>query len=285
MNFLILFVLGASIGSFIGVIGDRYKENLPVWSKKIIGGRSRCESCGRQLRWFELIPVLSFILQRGKCNSCGKRLGWRYLAVELASGFLFVFVPMVISREFYVLTTSFYILSVLWISVFSVLLVVSIIDYRLRLIPDEANLGLAFLGVLITALRPFNETSGSFMGYYGILFGFHSDRWLNHFLAAALAGIFFAILILVTKGRGMGGGDMKLVAAMGLIFGWPDIVLVAILSFIIGSVFGIGAIMLKKEKFKSKIAFGPFMAFSGLLVFFFGYQIMSFYFGLLGVGT
>ncbi len=285
MNSVILFILGASIGSFMGVISGRYKENLPIWSKKIMGGRSHCEFCNKQLRWFELVPVLSFVFQRGKCNSCGKWFGWRYLAIELASGLLFAFVPIVVSREFYVLSPSFYILSVLWIFVFSVLLAVSIIDYRLRIIPDEANLSLAILGLLITALRPFNETAGSFMGYYGILFGFHSDRWLNHFLAAALVGIFFAILILVTKGRGMGGGDMKLVAAMGLIFGWPDIVLVAILSFIIGSVFGSGAIILKKERFKSKIAFGPFMALSGLLVFFFGYQIMSFYFGLLGIGA
>ncbi len=285
MNSLILFILGASIGSFIGVISDRYREDLPIWNKKIIGGRSHCEFCRKQLRWFELIPVLSFIFQRGKCNSCGKRLGWRYLAVELVSGFIFVFVPIAVSGEFYVLTPSFYIISALWIAVFSLLLVISIIDYRLRLIPDEINLGLAVLGLLITAFRPFNETSGSFLGYYGILFGFHSDRWLNHFMAAALAGIFFAILIFVTKGRGMGGGDMKLVAAMGLIFGWPDIILVAILSFIIGSVFGIGAIIFKKEKLKSKISFGPFIAFSGFLVFFFGYQIISFYFGFFNTGT
>ncbi len=282
MNSLILFIFGASVGSFMGVISDRYREDLSIWSKKIIGGRSHCDSCRRQLRWFELMPVLSFIFQRGKCNSCGKRLGWHYPAIEIASGLIFVSVPLVI-KTYYLLPATYYILSALWISVFSVLLIISIIDYRLRLIPDEANSILAILGLLITAFQPFNETSGSFLGYYGILFGFHSDRWLNHFLAAALAGIFFAILILVTKGRGMGGGDMKLVAAMGLIFGWPDIILVTILSFVIGSVFGIGAIILKKEKLKSKISFGPFIAFSGFLVFFFVYQIASFSIGLLGV--
>ena len=80
MNFF-LFIFGAAVGSFLGVISDRYREDLPIWDRKIIGGRSSCEMCGVKLRWFELIPVLSFILQKGRCRSCKRRIGWRYFLI------------------------------------------------------------------------------------------------------------------------------------------------------------------------------------------------------------
>ncbi len=290
MTSFILFFLGASIGSFIGVVADRYKEDLPIWDRKIIGGplgseasRSHCEFCGKKLRWFELIPVLSFLSQKGKCRSCNHKLGLRYLYTEIISGLLFVFIPAALSKNFYIHYSSFIILSTLWILVFSFLLLISLIDKRLRIIPNEASAALVALGALITVFQPFGDFSGSFLGHYAMLFGWRSNPWLNHLLAAAVAGIFFAGLIFITKGRGMGGGDMKLAAAMGFIFGWPDIIIVAILSFIIGSVFGVSAILLKKEKLKSHIAFGPFLAFAGLVVFFLGYGIINFYFSLFGI--
>ncbi|MDO8664518.1 MAG: prepilin peptidase [Candidatus Liptonbacteria bacterium] len=278
-----LFLLGAAIGSFIGVIADRYKEDLPIWDRKIIGGRSHCEFCGGKLRWFELVPVVSFIWQKGRCSSCKRRLSLRYLFVEIVSGLLFVFVPATLSQNFYILHSTFYILSTLWLLVFSFLLLVSLIDNRLRIIPNEASAALVIFGALITTFQPFNEFSGSFLGHYAMLFGWYSNPWLNHLLAAAVAGLFFVALIFITKGRGMGGGDMKLAAALGFVFGWPDIIIIAILAFIIGSLFGVAAILLKKERLKSHIAFGPFLAFAGLLVFFFGYGIVNFYFSLFGI--
>ena len=282
MNF-ILFFLGAAVGSFIGVIADRYEEDLPIWDKKIIGGRSHCEFCGKKLRWFELVPILSFVWQKGRCSSCSHRLSSRYPFVEIFSGLLFVSVPAYITTHYPLQTTNYYILSVLWLLVFSFLLLISLIDGRLKIIPNETGIALVVLGASIIFFQPFNEFSGSFLGHYAMLFGWHSNPWLNHILAAAAAGIFFACLIFITKGRGMGGGDMKLAAALGFVFGWPDILLIAILSFIIGSFFGITAILFKKEKLKSHIAFGPFLALAGLLVFFFGYGIIDFYFGLFGI--
>ncbi len=280
---VILFFLGAAVGSFVGVVADRYQGDLSIWDKKIIGGRSHCEFCGRKLRWFELVPILSFIWQKGRCSSCNHRLSFRYLFVEIVSGFLFVFVPAALFKDFYILHSTFYILSTLWLLVFSFLLLISLIDKRLRIIPNEASAALVILGALLAIFQPFDKLSGSFLGHYAMLFGWHSNPWLNHLLGAAVAGIFFAALIFITKGRGMGGGDMKLAAAIGFVFGWPDILIIVILAFIIGSLFGIVAILLKKERLKSHIAFGPFLAFAGLLVFFFGYEIINFYFGLFGI--
>ena len=181
MTFL-LFMFGAAVGSFLGVISARYKEDLPIWDKKIMGGRSHCEFCKVQLRLFELIPIFSFIWQKGRCRSCRKFVGWRYLFVEIASGLFFVFIPFALFKDFYILHSTFYILSALWILVFSVLLLISLIDYRLRLIPDEASAILVFFGALITAFQPFDKFSGSFLGHYAMLFYWRSNPWLNHFL-------------------------------------------------------------------------------------------------------
>ncbi len=279
MNTFLLFILGAAIGSFLGVISDRYREELPIWDKKIIGGRSRCEFCKKQLSWFELVPFFSFFLQKGKCRACRSWIGWRYLFYEFFAGLIFISVPPMV-ESYYLRPGIYCALSALWIAVFSVLFLISLIDLRLRMIPDEASIALALLGIPITWLQPFGETTGSFIGHYAMLFGLRSNALVNHLAAALLIGLFFAALIIITKGKGMGGGDMKLAAAMGLVFGWPDIIFVAIISFVIGSVFGIGAMALKKEKLKSKIAFGPFLAASGLIVFLLGYQITNFYFGL-----
>jgi len=157
MNF-ILFFLGAAVGSFIGVIADRYEEDLPIWDKKIIGGRSHCEFCGKKLRWFELVPILSFAWQKGRCSSCSHRLSSRYPFVEIFSGLLFVSVPAYITTHYPLQTTNYYILSVLWLLVFSFLLLISLIDRRLKIIPNETGVALVVLGASIIFFQPFNVT-------------------------------------------------------------------------------------------------------------------------------
>lgn len=273
----------------MGVVSDRYKEDLPIWDKSVIGGppggetsRSRCEYCGTKLRWFELIPILSFFLQKGRCLTCGRKLSFRYPLIEIATGLVFVFVPVGL-KNIYLVEPIPYTSSFIWILVFSFIFLASLIDFRLRIIPDEIVVALTILGIFATAIQPFSATEGSFLGNYGLIFGIRGNVWLNHFSAALIAAIFFALIILVTKGKGMGGGDVKLAAAMGLIFGWPDILLIVILSFVIGSLFGIAAIALKREKLKSLVPFGPFLFVSSILVFFFGNEILRFYFGLFGL--
>ncbi|MBI4085660.1 MAG: prepilin peptidase [Candidatus Liptonbacteria bacterium] len=280
----ILFAFGASVGSFLKVIADRYEEHLFLWDAKIIGGfsvsqssRSRCPSCGAELRWFELIPIFSFFIQKGRCRRCRRRICLQYPLVEFISGFVFVFVPSQLARFFTLQSSLFVILSALWISVFSILLLISLIDFRLRIIPDEANIMLLVLGIFIIFFQPFNNLQGSFLGHYALLSGLRQNVLLNHLFALFVAGAFFAFLILLTRGRAMGVGDLKLASALGFVFGWPDIILINVLSFVIGSFIGIGAIMLNKKKMKSYIAFGPFLGAASLAVFFFGYQIVDFY--------
>ena len=287
----ILFAFGASVGSFLKVIADRYEPDLFLWNKKIIGcslrsdpsaspsearaSHSRCSSCGTELRWFELIPLFSFFLQKGRCRRCRQRIGFQYPLVELMSGCIFVFVPAVL-KNFYLLSTTYHLLSILWISVFSILLLISLIDFRLRIIPDEANLILLALGVLIVFFQPFGDLHGSFLKHFALLFGWRQNIWMNHLFAFFIAAAFFATLVLLTRRRAMGVGDLKLAAALGFVFGWPDIMLITVLSFIIGSCIGVGAIVLNKKSMKSYLAFGPFLGVASRLVFFFGYQMVEF---------
>lgn len=276
----VLFMFGASAGSFLKLIADRYEPDLFLWNKKIIGGRSRCSFCGAELRWFELIPLFSFLFQKGKCRRCRKRIGFQYPLIELISGFIFVFVPLQLARSFVLHYSFFIILSAVWISIFSVLLLISLIDFRLQIIPDEANIILLILGIFLIFFQPFGDFQGSFIGHYALLFGWRQNVFSNHFLALLGAACFFAFLIAITRGRAMGVGDLKLAGALGFVFAWPDIILIILVSFIIGSLVGGGAILLNKKSMKSYVAFGPFLAIASFGVFFFGYQMVDFYFRL-----
>jgi prepilin signal peptidase PulO-like enzyme (type II secretory pathway) len=275
----LLFALGAAFGSFIKVIADRYDPDRFLFHQKVIGGRSHCPECRTKLRWFELVPVMSYLWQRGKCRNCGRNIDWQCLAVELACGLLFVFIPQAVYNP-YLLPTTYYLLSAAWLFAFSTLLLVALIDFRLTIIPDEAHAMLFAAAIAIIFLAPFGAFEGSFMGSYGGLFGFRQNPWLSHFLGAVIAAALFGFLIAVTRGRGMGAGDFKLAAALGFLFGWPDILLVLALSFIIGSVAGVAVMIARSKRLKSHIAFGPFLGAGALTVFFFGPQIMQFYFGL-----
>lgn len=274
-----LFAAGAAVGSFLKVVADRYDPNWFLWDRRIIGGRSHCPACRHRLRWFELIPVMSYLWQCGKCRACGAAIDWRCPAVEITSGLIFVIIPAAVKNP-YIPDSRFYFLVSAWIFVFSILLLVSMIDFRLRMIPDEAHVLLLAAGACVIFSAPFGEFTGSFLGPYAALFGARANPWLNHLLGALAAAALFGALILVTRGRAMGAGDLKLAAVLGFLFGWPDILLVSALSFILGSIVGIAAILARKKEMKSSIAFGPFLASGSFAVFLFGLPIMQFYFGL-----
>ncbi len=284
---IILFFFGAAVGSFINVLAMRYDPAAFLFSRRIIGGRSRCPGCGKTLRWFELIPLFSFLVQGGRCRRCKKRLSIQYLIVELLSGLIFVLVPVIIHSTFPARLASQgeaggYLLTTIWILAFITLLLVSLIDLRLKLIPDEANVFLAILGIISMFLSAsaFGPASGSFLGSYALLFGLRGNIWLNHASAAIFALFLFGILIFVTAGRGMGLGDLKLSAALGILFGWPDILVILALAFITGSLIALGAMGFNKKTLKSFLPFGPFIAVGATLVFFFGHDILRLYFSL-----
>ncbi|NCN94867.1 prepilin peptidase [Candidatus Wolfebacteria bacterium] len=296
--YTLLFIFGLIVGSFLNVVILRYQPGKKVFDPKLIGGpgnwktRSRCPSCKKQLVWYELLPLASFLIQKGKCRGCGAKISFQYFLVELLSGAVFVFVPMFWAASLPLLflpdyILMFLILSFIWILIFLAFIVLSAIDFKHFIIPDSINLFLAFLGAVLLVVnnyyKRFGHTGGSFFGYYADLFGLRDNIWVNYFFAAAVIMISFALIIIITRGKGMGWGDFKLAGALGIIMGWPDILGAAFLAFIIGSVFSLIFVALNKKKMKDIIPFGPFFAFGALLVFFFGRQLMDLYFKLFGL--
>ncbi len=238
---ILIFILGLAVGSFINVLIDRNSTD-----ESIIFGKSHCDNCKKNIAWYDLIPVLSFIFLFGKCRYCKSRLSLYYPTVELSTGILFV-------ATFYFLpSTSYFLLSILY-SLFIVASLISIffIDLKYGIIPDKIvypAIAVSFLYLL-----------------YAMPYTLYS-----HLLSALGAFVFFLILFLVTRGRGMGVGDIKLAFLMGLILGFPEIVVALYLAFLTGAVAGVILILWRKKKLRgSTIPFGPFLVLGTILSLFY----------------
>ena len=277
--YLFLFFFGLAAGSFLNVVSLRYRPGEKLLDLKIIDGRSRCLHCGKELVWYELIPLISFLVQKGKCRGCGQKLSFQYPLVEFLSGLIFVFVPLALTYN------GHWSLVIIWLLVFELFLLLSIIDFRHYIIPDSINLFLAVLGIVLIIFKSMGQWSvvsgqWSFLGHYSLLFGLIENIWLNHFFAAVLAMIFFAAIIILSRGKGMGWGDFKLAAAFGIIFGWPDIIVVIFLAFVVGAIFTAPLLIKKQKTMKDIVPFGPFLVIGSSLVFFLGKQLIDGYFKL-----
>lgn len=286
-----LFLLGLAFGSFLNVLTLRYKPD-ESYGIKTVGGRSHCLHCGRQLRWFELIPVLSFVMQRGACRACGKKLSWQYPLVELAAGLIFVTVPLFFQQHALLWGISqqsipLVLFSALWIGIFLLLLAMYIIDMRWYVIPNILNGALAIAGVCWIVLEEVFHVSasiggGSFLGNFSQLFPLAGNMlYVNHLWGAVIGGLFFLAVVLISRGKGMGMGDVKLIAALGLLFGWPDVGLIIALSFIIGTVVMLPLMAVSKKHLSDKVPFGPFIVVAAAVAFFFGSGILSSYFAII----
>lgn len=284
-------LFGLAIGSFLNVLALRYHPEKRVLGKHI-GGRSRCFSCQKTLKWYELMPLLSFIFQRGRCRSCSVQLSIQYPIVELVAGFVTVGLVYGFKNYFEAFdlfgpgqsVAWFYVLLGVWLLAAYALILMSAIDYRLKIIPDEINIFLAVLGAVVVAIKAVYVVPLSFTQWFVYLFP--GLNWMTyqiavHLFAAFIGFAFFGLIILVTRGRGMGIGDMKLAAALGLLMGWPDSLVAFVLSFIVGALWAIGLIIFRAKSLKDEVPFGPFLAIGTLLTVFCGERLLNFYLTLL----
>lgn len=271
--YFVLFILGLGFGSFLNVVSFRFKPDSSdkVFDLKKIGGRSTCPFCHKILRWYELIPLVSFFIQKGKCRACGKQLSWQYPLVELLSGLILVAVP------FFLQASSIW-FWVVWIFALLVLLLISLIDFRHFFIPDELIWLLAFLGLIFIFLKPV-----SFLRHYAMIFSWSSNIWFNHLLGALVGVIFFGLLFYLGKGKIMGGGDVKLALVLGWFLGWPDIAMTLILTFLLGGFVGFVLLFSHKKTVKDYLPLAPFLALGVALTVLLGYQIINGYFALMGL--
>ena len=244
--YLIIFLYGIVIGSFMNVCIYR----IPL-KADIVKERSHCMSCGHVLKWYELIPLVSFVVQKGKCRECGTKLSVQYPLIEGLNGVLYVI-------TFYI--NGLTIDSLLYCLLISALLVLSVIDERTYEIPIGINIFILCLGIIMTVL--------------------HLDDWVNHVVGFFAVSLFIGIIIIVTHGRGMGGGDLKLMAAAGLMLGWKEIILAFALGCILGAV--IHVLRMKISKAERVLAFGPYLALGILISVWFGGPMLGWYLSLLG---
>ncbi len=249
MSLLLLFLLGLAVGSFLNVLALRHKKNGRILTRDILFGRSRCRACRKTLVWYELIPLFSFLWQKGKCRHCHEPLSRQYPLVEFGTAVIFA------------LTGSYLYPYGLWLVIFSALILVALIDFRMKIIPDQMNLLLLLAGGALVATNQI---------------GFLS---LTNHIIGLLAGFgLIGLIVVLTDGKGMGEGDWKMAAALGFIFGWPQILVLLALGFIVGGLFACGILAVGKKTLGGTLPFGPFLVISSLITAFWGEAIVRWYF-------
>lgn len=242
---LLIFIFGLIFGSFFNVVGLRVPKGIPFSND-----RSFCPSCKKQLRWYELVPVLSFIWQQGKCKKCKQKISYIYPTIELLTGVLFAFSYYKIGFSIEWLTVLLFI---------SMLMIVLVADINYMIIPNKVLLFFfpIFVGMrLIDPLEP----------------------WWSAYVGGLGAFLLIAIIIIASKG-GMGAGDMKLFGVLGLVLGIGKVLLTFFIASLIGAIFGALLLSLKIIKRKQPIPFGPYIIIAALITYFYGDFFIDWYLG------
>ncbi|MBI2011565.1 prepilin peptidase [Candidatus Daviesbacteria bacterium] len=287
------FILGSILGSFVKALADRAVTNRAFW------GRSYCEFCKRKLAWYDLFPVFSYLFLQGKCRYCKQKLSLEYLLVEVLMGFsVALLFYITFNSNFFSSPILFQVILALEalfkVFVISVLVALVLTDLKIGLIPDRITypaiaFSIAYLLVITLTKIGVLYLSLSQTGIGRYLLPPHSDYFTRHALLNALPlvqglfsaltiALFFGGLIFFTRGKGMGGGDLKLGIFLGLALGFPDSFLAIILAFLAGSIVGVLLLLSGKKHFGQTIPFGPFLALGGLLSLFWGTKLIEGYF-------
>lgn len=245
---LFAFAFGAVVGSFLNVCIYRLPRN-----ESVVFPPSHCPNCDYQIRWYDNIPILSYLVLRGKCRGCGQRISLQYPLVELINGLLTLALFLRYGPSF--------VFAVLFVFCCA-MVVVTFIDLEHQIIPDSISLSGIVLGFIASFFIP-------------------SHGWLNSLLGI-LAGGGSLLLVaygyqLIAKRDGMGGGDIKLLAMMGAFFGWKAILFIVFAASLMGSVIGISIMLAKKQDSTLAIPFGPYLASAAILYIFYGKRLIFWY--------
>lgn len=243
--YIVIFIFGITIGSFLNVCIYR----IPL-HQSIVTVSSHCMTCGRKLKWYDMVPVFSWLLLGGKCRSCKSKISLQYPVIELLNGILYVVICLVNGMDLF---------SLIYCLMTLALLTLSLIDWRTYEIPPGINGFLFILGVAAAVLDRGNL--------------------LSHLAGMVCVSGFLGILYLISRGRAIGGGDIKLMFACGLILGWKQIILAFLLGCIIGSVIHLIRIRVQGEG--HVLAMGPYLSAGIFLAALWGNAWISWYISLL----
>lgn len=250
MYTFLFFVLGLAVGSFLNVLVYRLKD------AETLLGRSFCRHCKNQIRWYDNIPLLSFVLLRGACRDCQGKISWQYPALEFLTGGAFVLVGYPFFSGMSALTVDTW-LELSWLLVtVSLLLAISAYDLRYMEIP------------IILLIVSFFFTVSFFLLSYQIELSFLENRLGMGLLGGVVVAAFFFALVFISKETWMGWGDVWLGGVVGMIVGLPLALFMLTLSFGAGALYGVSAVLLGKKGMKSQVPFAPFLVVGALLTLF-----------------
>lgn len=284
-----LFILGTIVGSFLNVVIFRIKAK-----QSFLKGRSYCPHCKKTLTARNLVPILSFIFQKGRCQYCKKEISLQYPLVEFATGFVFALVfwaafrglnfILPIPLQLNALSIIFY----LFIS--SVLIIIFVYDLKHYIIPDKVVIPAIFITLAFVTSSIFLPKPTTFSFYlktaqklslFPISIPWQIYPIASAFLGALILGGFFLTLSLISKGRWIGGGDIKLGILLGLVLGWPGTLIIFVIAYGLGAIVSITLIALGKKTRKDIIQFAPFLIFATLIAIFWGEFIINWYLNLI----
>jgi len=261
MIYLLLFIIGSVIGSFLNVCIYRFPRH-----QKIGLSRSHCPHCGEIIRWYDNIPLISYILLRGKCRHCGRHISFRYFIVELLTAF------MLSSLWLQFGSTGLVLIAIYGIFI-SLLIAASFIDLEFFTIPDSISLLGIIFGLAASSFYPL--LMKAHIWYYGLFRSFIG--------VLAGAGSLYIIGIIATailKKEAMGMGDVKLLGMIGSFLGCPWVFFTIFCSSLLGTIVGIVLIAMKKTDIRGRIPFGPYLAMGAVISIFFGKAIINWYINL-----
>jgi prepilin signal peptidase PulO-like enzyme (type II secretory pathway) len=247
-------LMGLLIGSAI---------NALVWrlyvGRSWVHGRSMCPDCKHELHAKDLIPVVSWLWLRGKCRYCGQRIHWQYPVVELMTAALFALSAYQLAPAGVVDGLRL----ALWLVILTMLIILAVYDLRWMILPNKVVFPTIVLSLLYAAVAA--ASSGS------------AAAWTGPLLAAGAAFAGFWALNFFSGGRAMGGGDVKLVLAMGLLLGLKGTALAMLIAFNVGALAGIALIAARRRGRRDQIPFGPFLVLGTIVVFLYGHNIIAWY--------
>lgn len=250
-NYILLFIVGLAFGSFASVIIHR----LHTREGGILWGSSKCPKCSSSLAVRDLIPIVSFVVNKFRCRFCKELISWNYPILELVMGAAFTMTGWLIMQNgfwwllFYLIVTFVFVLLAFY-------------DIYFQEVPDVIIIPAIILSLIVIAATGLHGGAADFL--YGI----------------AIPLAFFGTLFLASKGEWLGGGDVRIGALIGILLGWPNILVGLFLSYLFGAVFSLIGIIMKKFHRKSRIPFAPFLFAGTYIAMFWGEKILEWYLGI-----
>ncbi len=252
--YFFVFILGLILGSFLNSWMWRVHDNIKILSNS----RSMCPHCRYQLRWYENIPLFSWLILRAHCSNCKKPIHWSYPVVELATGLLMMFI---VEQHLKLVHFSEWIL-LRDVCFLTLLIITFVYDLRYKIILSRIIWAGTIIGFLINILA-LNFSYSSLL------------------LGMAIGGGFFLFQYLVSNGRWIGGGDVRMGVMMGAWLGWQNTIVALFIAYIFGALVGVVLLYFKKADGKTEVPFGTFLAVGTFLAIYYGNNLLNWYLQLL----